>query len=90
MTTEKMAIAQPSSSKLFCFTGLLIPLGNSLFEEEESINYFEVKCVCYGFNRYYQIRFEAILDALQYASFSLGVNVRRINRLSSPFVKFVF
>ena len=32
----------------------------------------------------------AILDALQYASFSLGGNVRRINRLSSPFVKFVF
>ena len=32
----------------------------------------------------------AILDALQYASFYLGWNVRRINRLSSPFVKFVF
>ena len=90
VTTEKMAIAQPSSSKLFCFTGLLITLGNSLFEEEESINYFEVKCVCYGFNRYYQIRFEAILDALQYPSFSLGVNVRRINRLSSSIIKFVF
>ena len=58
VTTEKMAKAQPSSSKLFCFTGLLIPLGNNLFEEEESINYFEEKCVCYGFNKYYQIRFE--------------------------------
>ena len=53
-----MAKAQPSSSKLFCFTGLSIPLGNNLFEEEESINYFEEKCVCYGFNRYYQIRYE--------------------------------
>ena len=42
------------SSKLFCFTGLLIPLGNNLFQEEESINYFEEKCVCYRFNKYYQ------------------------------------
>ena len=58
VTTEKMAKAQPSSSKLFCFSGLLIPLGNNLFEEEESIKYFEEKCVCYGFNKYYQIRFE--------------------------------
>ena len=45
MTTENMAKAQPSSSKLFCFTGLLIPLGNDLFEEEKSINYFEEKCI---------------------------------------------
>ena len=53
-----MAKAQPSSSKRFCFTGLFIPVGKNLFEEEESIKYFEEKCVCYVFNKYYQIRFE--------------------------------
>ena len=55
VTTEKMAKIQLLSSMFFCFkcfTDLLIPLPNNQrvdFEEEESINYFEQKCVCYGF-----------------------------------------
>ena len=59
-----MAKTQPPSSKFFClkcFTGLLIPVANNQqvdFEKEESINYFEQKCVCYGFYKYYEIRFE--------------------------------
>ena len=44
-----------------CFTDLLIPPASNQqvdFEEEESINYFEQKCVSYGFYKYYQIQFK--------------------------------
>ena len=58
------AKTQPPSSMFFCFkcfADLSIPLASNQqvdFEEEESINYLEQKCVSYGFYKYYQIQFE--------------------------------
>ena len=57
VTTEKM----PKHSHLrVCFSVLsVLPTNQQVdFEEEESINYCEQKCVSYGFYKYHQIRFE--------------------------------
>ena len=93
-----MAKTQPPSSMFFCFkcfTGLLIPLANNQlvdFEKEESLqNYFEQKCVCYGFYKSYQIWFENWLF-LMLCSMQVFPQAETDNELMGymGFVKFVF